>query len=85
MITAPTRADYQPDIDAAAAAFAQDIRSIMREADVANPTRTGGPSRWTDEEQKRLDDAWDVLCDQFPDRTRQAVARRLIRFEEGRS
>jgi hypothetical protein len=54
----------------------------MREADVANTSRTGGKNRWTPEEKAQLDHHWEVLCNALPDRSPISLAMRLVVLEK---
>lgn len=55
----------------------------MREADVANPRRTGGSNRWTPEEDRILEEQWQILCSKLPGRAPSGIAQRLSKRTQG--
>lgn len=55
----------------------------MREADVANHRRTGGSNRWTPEEDRILEEQWQILCSKLPGRAPSGIAQRLSKRTQG--
>jgi hypothetical protein len=63
----------------------------VRDTDIANPKRTGGPrkARWTQDDLDALREMFTAMCERFPERTPLALAQRLEKqaladMEEGR-
>jgi hypothetical protein len=63
----------------------QPQRNFMRRPDAANPGRAGagGVNRWSELELRELERGFAALCAQLPGRNRLAVARRLLKQEQG--
>lgn len=55
----------------------------MREADVANAKRTGGTNRWSAEEDRILEEQWQILCSKLPARAPSGIAQRLAKRTQG--